>query len=104
MKRSLYAIVVAALVVSAVACSRAPQTTNADSTLKAESNSGSAALPADNVVREPKVTIPAGTKLRVALLDGVSSDRSRPGDQFLASLAEPVVVDGRTIFAKGTRL
>jgi hypothetical protein len=89
MKRSFNAIIVAALVVSAVACGRQPATANADSTSKAP---------------DAKVTIIAGTKLWVALLDSVSSDNSRSGDQFTACLAEPVVVDGKTVFGKGTRV
>jgi hypothetical protein len=50
------------------------------------------------------VTIPAGTLLHVALLDGVSSDKSRPGDQFQASLVEPIVAGGKTVLPKGTKM
>ena len=61
-----------------------------------------------NVVKkvhgEPPVTVLPGTKLRVALLDDVSSDKSRSGDQFFASLTEPVVVEGQTVLAKGTKV
>jgi len=53
---------------------------------------------------EPKITVPAGTKLRVALLDAVSSDKSRAGDAFQASLTEPVIIDGKTILSKGTKV
>jgi hypothetical protein len=53
---------------------------------------------------EPKVAIPAGSKLRVALLDAVSSDKSQAGDTFNASLTEPVVIDGKTVLAKGTKV
>jgi hypothetical protein len=95
MKRSLYAILVAALVMSAVACGKGPEITSADSTSKAA---------ADDVRPGPKITILAGTKLRVELLNSVSSNKSRSGDQFMASLAEPVVVDGITALPKGTRV
>jgi len=50
------------------------------------------------------LTIPAGSRLRVALIDGVSTTRSSPGDAFEASLVEPVIVDGQTILEKGTKL
>ena len=50
------------------------------------------------------ITIPAGTRLRIAMIDGVSSAKSSPGDSFMASLVEPVVVDGRTVLDKGIRL
>jgi hypothetical protein len=97
MKRTLHLLVVAALVLSAVACSKDPSTTNADSLVKPASI-------LDKLKPEPKVTIPAGTKLRVALLEAVSSDKSRPGDQFSATLAEPIVVEGKTVLAKGTKV
>ena len=54
-------------------------------------------------VRE-KLTIPAGTLLRVLLIDAVGSDSSSAGDRFLASLAEAISVDGRTLLPKGTEV
>lgn len=96
MKRSVYAIALAMLIISAVGCSKDPTTTSADSML------GNVA---DQFKPEPKTTtVPAGTKLRVALLNSVSSDKSQAGDQFLASLTEPVVVNGKTVIAKGTKV
>lgn len=56
------------------------------------------------VKADPKITIPSGARIRVALIDGVSTARSLPGDQFLASLVEPMIVDGRMIFPKGTKV
>jgi hypothetical protein len=52
----------------------------------------------------PKVTIPSGTRLRVALIDGVSTSQNSPGDEFTASLAEPVIVDGKMLLEKGTKV
>jgi hypothetical protein len=40
----------------------------------------------------------------VALLDGVSSDKSRSGDSFMASLTEPIVANGKTVLATGTKI
>jgi hypothetical protein len=51
-----------------------------------------------------KVKIPAGARIRIALIDGVSTTKSSPGDQFLASLAEPVIVDGKMVLEKGTKV
>jgi hypothetical protein len=51
-----------------------------------------------------KIIIPEGTRLRITLIDGVSTTRSSPGDNFMASIADPVVVDGKTILEKGTRV
>jgi hypothetical protein len=101
MNRSLYAIVVAALVFMNTACNSGPSSTSANAF---QPRNAPAAVVADKVDSEAKVTVPVGTKLRVVLLEPVSSDRSHSGDSFLASLAEPVVVDGKTFFPKGTKI
>jgi len=49
-----------------------------------------------------RVTLPAGTPLRVVLQTGVGSDTSTPGSEFSAVLADPVVIDGKTVLEKGT--
>src|SRR5437762_13585972 len=103
MKRAFYAAALVALLINVTACSNQPSVTNADSDSLAP-RSVPAEAAADRKPVEVKTTVPAGTKLRVALLDAVSSDKSRPGDQFLASLTEPVVVEGKTVLAKGTKV
>ena len=60
--------------------------------------------PASLFASAPKITIPEGAKLQVALIDGVSSEKSSPGDTFMASLIQPVVVNGATVLEKGTRV
>src|SRR5215831_6538030 len=49
----------------------------------------------ESAVKE--VTIPAGTRLHIVLSDTLSTRKNRPGDQFSASLAAPVVVEGETL-------
>jgi hypothetical protein len=97
MKRHTKAIVqlvfLFAVVGSLSACSGDPATTSADS-----SAANPAAQPA------PRVLIPTGTRLRVTLLDGISTANSLTGDNFMASLAEPVIVEGKMVLEKGTRL
>jgi len=51
-----------------------------------------------------RVVIPSGTELKVSLIDPVSSDTSSPGDRFMASLAESVVINGVTLLEKGTQI
>jgi len=51
-----------------------------------------------------RLTIPSGTVLKVLLIDGLGSDTNSAGDRFLASLAEPVVVDGNTLLPKGMKV
>ncbi len=47
------------------------------------------------------VTIPAGTRISVRTIDGIDSTKNQAGDRFLASLEEPLTVDGDVIVAKG---
>lgn len=55
--------------------------------------------------REPhRVTIPAGFLITVRLAQPVSSARNSPGDTFLATLDEPLVVDGFVIAEKGAKV
>ena len=51
-----------------------------------------------------KTTVPPGTRIRVSLIDSVSTSKNSPGDQFMASLAEPVIVEGKMIIEKGTKV
>ncbi|HVW07250.1 MAG TPA: hypothetical protein VHC90_01635 [Bryobacteraceae bacterium] len=46
-------------------------------------------------------TIPADTTITVRMVDSVNSDTSRLGQTFMASLDEPIVIDGRTIVPRG---
>ncbi len=47
------------------------------------------------------VTIPAGTRISVRTIDRIDSTKNHAGDRFEASLAEPLVVDGNVVVAKG---
>lgn len=44
-----------------------------------------------------KITLPAGYRLAVRMIDSVSTKNNRTGDAFAASLTAPLVVDGVTI-------
>jgi len=50
------------------------------------------------------VSVPAGTELTVVLIDSLSSEKNKAGDQFTASLATPVMLDGKTVIDKGTKV
>ena len=45
--------------------------------------------------------IPAGTELRVRLDQDLGSKISQPGDTFTATVADDIVVDGRTVIPRG---
>jgi hypothetical protein len=46
-------------------------------------------------------TIRAGTLITVRMIDSVDSARNRPGDEFVGTVAEPVVVGNRVVIPKG---
>src|SRR5260221_508502 len=49
-----------------------------------------------------RMTIPSGTRLDVRLDQAVSS-RNAPGSEFLATVSDPVVVNGVTVIPRGAR-
>lgn len=51
-----------------------------------------------------KITLPAGTRLRIVLHQGVSTDSSSSGSEFSAALAEPIVINGQTVVERGSQL
>lgn len=50
------------------------------------------------------VTIPAGTRISVRMIDSIDSTKNHLGDRFQASLEEPLMVDGSVVAPKGTNL
>jgi hypothetical protein len=61
--------------------------------------------PRSETLPEPhKVTLNAGLILPVRLVDGLSSERSVPGDTFTATLDKELVVDGFVIAERGARV
>jgi hypothetical protein len=95
-------VLIAALVLSAASCSRNTSANSDGSDNKPAAESATPDVP--QTAAAPTATIPAGTSLHVALLTGVSSDKSRPGDPFLATLVERIAVDGKTVLPKGTKV
>jgi hypothetical protein len=48
------------------------------------------------------LVVPKGIALHVRIDESVNTQRNRAGDQFQASLAEPLMLNGRTLLPKGT--
>jgi hypothetical protein len=46
------------------------------------------------------ITVPEGTNLTVVLDQSLSTVENRPGDMFQASVAVPIVIDGKTVIPK----
>jgi hypothetical protein len=65
----------------------------------------SAAKP--NVIEKPNAAtarmyeIPQGTPITVFLTDPISTAKNKAGDTFTASLADPIVINGETVVARG---
>jgi hypothetical protein len=69
------------------------------------------AAPASNRAASPErapaprlAEVPAGTNFDVVLIDAISTGKNKAGDRFMASLAEPIVVNGNTVVGKGTKV
>lgn len=107
MKSLLYVAFVLALALGPAACStdQAPDATAqpADSaSAPASPAASSPAKPAVSAPAKPKTfVVPEGTELTVALISSISTGKNKAGDEFTASLAEPIVVNGQTVAAKG---
>ena len=69
----------------------------------ASDKGGSAARGTDRKVAAEKqsITIPLGTIISIRLGETLSSKESTSGQGFSATVAEPVVVDGKTVIEKG---
>jgi hypothetical protein len=72
-----------------------------DAALEADSMEQTDEDAATEDVAQP-ITIPAGTRLTVRLGESLGSTISQPGQTFLATLDQDVVVDGQTVVAAGT--
>lgn len=51
-----------------------------------------------------EITVPAGTAISVRLQNALSSASNRSGDEFAAVLDEPIVIDGKTVAARGANV
>ena len=49
----------------------------------------------------PSLTIPAGTVIQIRTTDFLSSDGNHKGDTFIATLAQPIVIDGWVVMRRG---
>ncbi len=50
------------------------------------------------------MTVPEGSVISVLLIDALSTSVNQAGDEFLASLAEPIVVGGRVVVDEGVNV
>jgi hypothetical protein len=54
--------------------------------------------------RHDPVTVPDETQIHVTLDQGLSSDQSRAGDRFDATISQPILIDNKTVIPEGARV
>ena len=120
MKRLLYVLLIATFAAGFIGCSKdAAEETAATGIQPSQpargANSTAPARPAvPTTPAAPKpaakpdiptaIAVPEGTELSVLLIDSISTGKNKAGDQFLASLAEPILVNGKPVVDRGTRV
>jgi len=86
---------------SSSAASSTSSTANSGPRLLSSSERAAAAQPASSNAANSAWTIPTGSTIVIRMIDSVNSERNKIGDQFVATLEEPVVVNGVEVIAKG---
>ena len=91
----------AAMIGLAAGCSKGDTSTNpsTDNTQQGGTQSAAAQKPVPEPPRP--ITVPADTPITVVLSSTINSKVAKPGDEFEATVSEPVVVEGRTAIPKG---
>jgi hypothetical protein len=93
-RRSLPLAALVSAVLLLAGCSSSADTTSA-------SGEKSGGLFAGLMSSSKPVNIPEGTALRVTLEQALSSDSNKSGDEFEATVADPVMLNGKIVIPKG---
>jgi hypothetical protein len=80
-------------------CAQNPQAAN-----EADRTNDSPGLLSRILGSKRPITVPEGTDLTVVLDQSLSTMENRPGDAFQASVAAPIVIDGKTVIPKDARV
>jgi len=83
--------------------SSTPSTPGAADSSAANSAPSGGQNPSEPLFAPKPIVVEAGTPIRVTVDQSVSSKTSNPGDHFEASLAAPVIVDGKVVIPSGAR-
>jgi len=103
------------LVLAASGCSGAPKNSSDQNNLVTADSNGNQNLPFNqdsdkskkgflSLGRPENVTIPAGTAITVRLQSSISSASAHSGESFDAVLDQPLVIEGKTLAAKGAEI
>ena len=101
MNRKWATLGMAAVLGLGAGCNKSDTSTN-PSTDSGQPGSNQSAIAEKTAPEPPKpITVPADTPITVVLSSTINSKVAKPGDEFEATVSEPVVVDGRTAIPKG---
>ena len=106
---ALVRILMVASLLGLLGCGQSSSTSSTPSTPgAADTSSGNSApsggqKPSEPLFAPKPIVVEAGTPIRVTVDQSVSSKTSNPGDHFEASLAAPVIVDGKVVIPSGAR-
>ena len=90
-------------VVLAMGCNHS-MASNAAAASNADQNGSKKGLLASLFETKKQITIPEGSPFEVTLDETLTSNRNHAGDNFAASLAEPIVQNGKTIIPAGAHV
>ena len=82
----------------------APAATAPAPTAAAVNNPPPAPAKAPEPPQPRKITVPAGTDIRVITIDAIDSDKNKIGSTFLASLYAPITVGEQVVVPKGANI
>ena len=89
---------------TALANSGAPQAKASAPFTTRAAKDGDEAKNEDKSLVPQEIVVPSGTAITVRLQNAVSSATSHPGDEFEATLDQPIMVDGQTIAPEGAHV
>ncbi len=78
-----------------------PPNNNGNNNGNQQPNNGSRAERRPPPLAPPSLTLPAGSVIQIRTTDFLSSDKSKKGDTFVATLAQPIVIDGWVVMRRG---
>lgn len=99
--RGLAAVVLLALFGCSHSNAPSSDTSNSGSTSSPSSSNSASSAPAP--APAPPIVVPAGTVLTVTIDQSVGTQINNTGDSFIASLAQPVTVNGIAVLPQGTK-
>jgi hypothetical protein len=101
MNRKWATLGMAAMLGLAAGCNKGDTSTN-PSTDSSQPGSNQSAVAQKAAPEPPRpITLPAETPITVVLSSTINSKVAKPGDEFEATVSEPVVVEGHTAIPKG---